>query len=185
MRSAPPAATYDVFATSSASASKARPATSRPLSTPTLPPRADRSPGPEHGPREHPAQAISRRTSTTPRISNRGVRVSDILELSDWVTGRSVAAQRPRIRPPATRKTRGTRPTPARLPRSGSVPPKGQERFARHVTCALASRRTGARDDAQRVQIARRPQRATGARPRTRHRKGILIRNQGPPPGIR
>lgn len=67
--------------------------------------------------------------SLTPRISNRGAHDSDTLALLTLVTGRSVAAQRPRIRPPETSNGGGTwRPEP-RLRRSGSVPPETSGRF--------------------------------------------------------
>lgn len=104
-----------------------RPSGSMPRSAPLTGARADRTTDPDHGRREPPLQEISRRETVTPRISNRAAHVSDTLDRSDWITGRSVAAQRSRIRPPAALKTRGTQPAPPCLRRSDSVPPKVHE----------------------------------------------------------
>ena len=70
------------------------------------------------------ARVETRPNILTPRISNRGANHSDTLALLTLVTGRSVAAQRPRIRPPEPSNGGGTSRSAPRLRRSDSVPPK-------------------------------------------------------------
>ena len=64
--------------------------------------------GHDHVFTDRAARAQSRRNILTPRIGNRGAHESDTLRRLTLVTGRSVAAQRPRIRPPGLLNGGGT-----------------------------------------------------------------------------
>ena len=82
----------------------------------------------------HPAPVENRRNILTPRMSNPGALMSDTLELLASATGRSVAGQRPRIRPPS-RQMAGGRGAPRHGRAGQTASPKLKENCERSLEC--------------------------------------------------